>query len=219
MNKNLRIVEGNSKLEKSEDAAFLIFNLPAIITCPWATTVCKNICYAKYEEIRYETARESRQANLDESKRENFVKDMIERIEYELKRRKYKNKKIYFRFHSSGDVYNQEYANRIIQIVDHFKGNEKISFTMYTKSIRYFKNYDINNINIKILYSIMSDTKYEEIEIAKSLGLQTYEAKKEKDIKENETICDMNCKNCKKCYERENTGNIVVAIHGNGKNK
>jgi hypothetical protein len=48
--------KGNKKMRPTEKIGFLIFSIPAVITCPFATSLCMKYCYAKagyrYESIQ-----------------------------------------------------------------------------------------------------------------------------------------------------------------------
>ena len=53
----------NSKIKDTETTAFLIFSLPAVMTCPGANTGCLSACYARRDE-RFPSVRAYRLANL-----------------------------------------------------------------------------------------------------------------------------------------------------------
>ena len=146
---------------------------------------------------------------------------MTKQIEYELNRRKYRNKTIFCRIHESGDFYNYEYLVKWYQISKNFVGRN-IVFEAYTKSLplfdRLYAEYGKENVNIKVLSSIWADTKPEMIKMTKELELKVYTAIEAEKIDEfleknkNFEKCDCEaCGKCKKCY-CENT-NLIVAIH------
>lgn len=219
MNDKIKISEGNFVLKNTKDIGFMIFDLPAKISCPYATDWCKKYCYAKTsQDIFKDSVLRSRMRNMEESKKESFVEDMIDIISFNLNRPKYKSKqKIYFRFHGSGDIYSKEYLDKIIKITDNFKSNSKISFQTYTKSLVYLENYEIEKLNIKILHSIVPDTKDEDILKAERLGLSHFVAKTDPDtitLMNDDFVCKGDCSECQACYERNNLKNIYVEIHG-----
>ena len=159
--------------------------------------------------------------HLEVSKREDFVEIMTKQIEYELNRKKYRNKTIFFRIHESGDFYNYEYLVKWYKITKNFVG-KNIIFEAYTKSLplfdRLYKEYGRENVNIKVLSSIWADTKPEMIKMTKELELKVYTAiedtKIDKFLQDNKSFakCDCEeCGKCKKCY-CENL-NLIVAIH------
>lgn len=87
------IKKGNAKIHKSCG----IFNLP--------TSVCKHQCrgcYARKSELRFPIVLESRNRNLEASMdTDKFITDMVAEITA--------SKVKVFRFHESGDFYNQSY--------------------------------------------------------------------------------------------------------------
>lgn len=101
--------KGNSKMGKE----VYVFNLPAKITCT-PTDWCihgKNgepMCYALRNNFLLKSVIESANKRFEISKKENFVSDMIEFLK--IKKPKY------FRIHSSGDFYSEEYVNKWLEI-------------------------------------------------------------------------------------------------------
>lgn len=217
LNEKIHVIEGNAKLVGSDDNSFLIFNLPVKVTCPHRTSLCEFICYASQEE-RYPSVRKSRIENLEESKKDTFVADMIDKITYQLNRRKkYQGKHIYFRIHSAGDFYNQEYFDKWVAIAEHFRWNDRITFQAYTKSLPYVLKYNLNNINITLVYSVMQDSKREDVELAQSIGMKTFNAVSVRDFDDvpQESKCSGECGKCNKCYHYDNGVNdIYIAYHG-----
>lgn len=216
LNENLRISEGNFVLKSTNEVGFMIFDLPACYCCPYATDWCKKYCYAKSpQDIFKDSVLNSRMRNYEESKKESFIKDMIDIIEFNLQRKKFKTKnKIYFRFHGSGDIYSKEYFEKLISITNHFKSNKKIVFQTYTKSLPIISQYDINNINLKIIFSVVQDTKEIDINKAKSLGLSIFNAVSQTDDISNGYVCKGDCSKCQVCYEKNNIETIYVETHG-----
>ena len=210
----------NAKLKDTKDVGFIQWNIPAVETCPYRTKMCEADCYAKKCE-RYDSCRNRRQMHLEVSKREDFVEIMTKQIEYELNRRKYRNRTIFFRIHESGDFYNYEYLVKWYQIAANFVGRP-IVFEAYTKSLplfdRLYREYGKENVNIKVLSSIWDDTKPEMIKMTKKLDLKVYTAiegeKMDEFLRKYSTFekCDCeNCGKCKKCY-CDNI-DLVVEVH------
>lgn len=155
----IQLSEGNKKLKPTADTKFLIFNLPSIITCPFATDMCKHFCYAKKAEAAYPACKPSRLKHLEESKRADFVIRMVYTIEsYLLKPSYQKAKKIVVRIHESGDFYNQRYADKWVRIAEHFKHDKRVVFMAYTKSLIYFGNREQIPNNMVVRFSIWDDT-------------------------------------------------------------
>ena len=134
----ITIGKGNKKLSDSIG----IFNLPAIKTCPNCSS-CAKTCYAYRDETgRYaHVIGPCREKNLQASKLDSFVEDMVETI--------IKSKVKVFRIHESGDFYSQEYADKWSQIAEKLPA---VQFYCYTKS-----PYRPNAANINIVESILPD--------------------------------------------------------------
>lgn len=215
LNQNLSIQEGNDKLVGDEGCVFLTWSLVPIKTCPYATALCKHICYAVNDELWKRNVRESRQRNFEESFKATFVADMIQCFEYELIRPKFRGKHIFVRFHVAGDIYSQAYCDKLVAIAEHFKGNDRISFQAYTKSLPYLRKYDLSQVNIKFVYSIMNDTKKADIAEAEALGLTTFKAKpRGSELQADEIACNGECGRCTLCYDGKDGLKIAIPYHG-----
>ena len=86
-------INGNKKLVNNENTRFIIWNLPAKTTCPYATDHCKAACYACKAEKAYPNCLPAREKNLARTRENSFVSNMIYTIETELATKKYNNKK------------------------------------------------------------------------------------------------------------------------------
>lgn len=73
--------DGNKKLVNTGSVRFMIWNLPAIKTCPYATAHCKKYCYAKKAENVYPDCLPCRERNFNETLKDDFVENMIFTIE------------------------------------------------------------------------------------------------------------------------------------------
>lgn len=112
---------GNKKLPKDT----LIWNIPAVITCPGKTEFCRVSCYALKAERLYKNVKACRTQNLKDSVNSNFV----ERMNTILWDKQSKYRQV--RIHESGDFYNQEYLNKWFLIASMHSGT---TFYAYTKS-------------------------------------------------------------------------------------
>ena len=126
-------INGNKKLKNNETTRFMIWNLPSVITCPYRTALCEKSCYAQKAERVYPQVLPSRERNLEESKQEDFVENMIFTIEKHLVSKAFQGKKTVFRIHESGDFYNINYARKWVEIAKHFENDKRIIFLAYTK--------------------------------------------------------------------------------------
>ena len=112
---------GNKKLPKDT----LIFNIPAVNTCPGKTEFCASKCYAVKAERLYPQVLPARKHNLKLSLSPDFVSLMIGTIA------KYQKKIKQIRIHEAGDFYSQAYLDSWFLIAKEFPG---IVFYAYTKS-------------------------------------------------------------------------------------
>jgi len=136
----------NQKLAKD----IPIFNLPAVLSCPIKSELCKKICYAKRTEIRRKNTLIHRINNYIASLDPNFVNNMNKKLK--LLKKKYTIK--YFRIHESGDFYNQKYFNSWIKIS---KENPDITFLAYTRN--YKLNFNNLPTNFKVFISLDHTSK------------------------------------------------------------
>lgn len=115
------MTRGNHKLPTST----LNFSLPPVTTCPGSTAECRKFCYAKKAFRQYKNVRTAWIRNLEESKKDSFIKTISDQI---------KNSRTVktIRIHTSGDLYSEEYYNKWIQIAKAFP---KLTFYAYTKVV------------------------------------------------------------------------------------
>lgn len=74
------VSDDNKKLVPNFETNFFIWNLPAILTCPFATEMCKAECYAVKAEVAYPEPFPARMENLRMSQMPGFVQDMASMI-------------------------------------------------------------------------------------------------------------------------------------------
>ena len=129
------ITLGNDKVKT------MIFDLPAVTTCE---EECKG-CYALKAQKRFPNVRKKREANYDMSNSQYFVPDMCGDIGI--------NKKYeYFRIHSSGDFYSQDYIDKWVKIVNEFP---RVKFYAYTKRIDDFNFSELSSLaNMNLINSV-----------------------------------------------------------------
>lgn len=156
--KDLYLSNGNKKLKNTDKVRFIIWNLPAVITCPFRTPHCEGKCYARKAEKFYKDALPRRMKNFELSLKEDFVISMIEKIERRLKSKTYRDTLTVFRIHESGDFYNKVYAMKWLEIARYFDGKYNIVFMAYTKSLPFFEGEKLPS-NFVLRSSIWDDTK------------------------------------------------------------
>ena len=168
---------GNGKVSSD----ILIFNLPAVSTCPNCEG-CKSSCYAMKAERIYPSVRESRKANLMASHCRTFVARMVELI--------VRSKASTVRIHESGDFYSQEYADKWTQII---AALPHVKFYGYSKS-----PYRPVGHNLNIVESLLPDgsinfgPKANILAAAKALRAKVCPYK----LTKKEIICGKHCKAC-----------------------
>lgn len=201
--------DSNKKLVPDENTAFLIWNLPAVRTCPYATQHCKDACYARKAENAYPDVLPCREKNFQESRDiETFKNRMLYTI---LKRRFNCRKKwLIVRIHESGDFYSRDYAMAWVWIAMQCAG-EYIKFICYTKSFPYFDGVKLP-ANFFLRASIWDDTKPEFLEMIRRNNWTTYTAveKFQKGDAFHRCRCE-DCAGCGHCWS--NRKDIRCEIH------
>lgn len=119
----------NSKIAKMSGAYTVNWTLPAVRTCPQAST-CKVGCYATQGAYAWTPSQRAHKRNFQLSKQDNFAQVISE----ELSRRK-KIKRV--RIHDAGDFYNEGYLLKWLYIIRAFP---QIEFYAYTKMVALFKS-------------------------------------------------------------------------------
>jgi hypothetical protein len=200
---------GNRKLMNTENVRFLIWNLPAQITCPFATEHCKKSCYAKKAERLYPQVLPSRMKNLEDSRRADFVDKMIATILHTISGRAYKGKKIIFRIHESGDFYSLEYTAKWLEIIRRLAWVENLKFEVYTKSIKFLHDLgwrEEDYPNFEVMASVWDDTSAENLHLIEIHNMRIYTAFTLEEFAKQigYTVCECaDCANCGKCVNRE----------------
>ena len=211
-------VNGNKKLQNSDNVRFIIWNLPAVKTCPFRTPSCEKSCYARKAERVYPQVLPSREKNYSDSLEDDFTENMIYTLENELKSRKYNGKKVIFRIHESGDFYSKEYANKWVEIVKHFPD---VTFVAYTKSAVFFPAYNspVFPSNFVIRYSVWADTCVDMLLLAENQQFPIYTALTADDMEKERAnghvfaICKCdNCATCGLCWNKK-AHDIICKIH------
>ena len=198
----LTISNGNAKLVPNNNVKYIIFSLPAIKTCPFATALCRANCYALKSERAYPSARASRSNNWDVSKTDVFTPSMIQLIHNTIARKSYATaKKIEVRIHESGDFYSADYFNKWLAIADAFRSDSRLVFVAYTKSLPFVHDVPANMV---IRSSIWDDTSADMLELTDALGLPIYTAVPTfTNEPAREQCACVNCSTCFKCFSNK----------------
>ena len=199
----LHLSHGNKKLVPNDKVKFLIWSLPPISTCPFATPMCKKFCYAMKAFKAYPNARNAWEDNFKESQNRFFAQEMILAIAKELDRPSVKKAKtLVVRIHESGDFYSKEYAKAWLKVAWYFMGYapNKVKFMAYTKSIEFFKDERIPE-NMAVRFSLWDDTEPTQKALAEEMGLPIYTAVDKFTTEPKAERCGcVDCGKCCKCW-------------------
>lgn len=212
-------VNGNRKLQNNDKVRYMIWNLPSVTTCPYRTKNCESLCYAKKAEKIYPQVLPSRIKNYEDSLKADFVKNMIYTIETRLNSKAFKDKKVVFRIHESGDFYSLEYARKWIHICKHFENDNRIVFLAYTKSIIYLINLGFGLSyfpkNLRIRASVWNDTEKDQLDLIKAYNFNIYTALSKEDLEKEKDFYKCECVNCSKCLQciNKNQKRVICEIH------
>jgi len=203
----IRHSHSNKKLQPNAFVDYMIWNLPAVSTCPGRTAHCEGACYALKAERAYPTCRPSRVRNLEISKSSDFVKRMVYTI---LKRRYYSKKKLLVvRIHESGDFYSKEYARKWLEIIRIIESTgERIRFIAYTKSFSFFDGVELPK-TFGFRASVWDDTPEADLEMIERNKWTVYTAVEK--FGKNDSFSHCSCENCTTCLQCLNMKNQVIA--------
>lgn len=210
----------NHKLVPNETTRFLIFNIPAVSTCPGRTPDCEKFCYADGAEKFREEARIHRRRNYLISSFPEFVELAVHEIELRLNTPNFrKAKKIYVRIHESGDFYSRKYLEKWLAIMKHFAGDPRITFAFYTKSFDMFSGITLPE-NAAPTGSLWAMTHPGERAKLKELKWHVYSADTPENIAARKAagekihICRCSdCARCGFCYSRKDGMRTECEIH------
>ena len=197
-NGSYHISDGNKKLVPNKETAFLIWNIPARQTCPFATKLCSKACYAVKAEKAYKEVKPARLDNLKMSMLPTFVTDMTAII---LDRaRRTRKPRLIVRIHESGDFYSQEYAARWIQIVKNVEAarpnGKEVIFIAYTKSFRFFDGVQLPE-SFRLRASVWADTDPDQLALIEKNGWPIYTAVEK--FSDGDTFHQCRCEDCAGC--------------------
>lgn len=190
----LNVSRGNKKLVSNDDTLFLIWNIPAVKTCPFRTPHCEESCYALKAEKCYPDCLPSREWNFHETQSAMFADNMTYTI---LKAIRYDRKKrhIVVRIHESGDFYNKRYADAWLQVARNISG-ENVTFIFYTKSFPYFDGIKLPR-NMEMRASVWDDTPQWALDMIERNGWNIYTAVEK--FTDEDTFTQCRCEDCATC--------------------
>ena len=155
---NSKIFGYNQKMEDTEKAnpgtAFYNFNTTPGVTCPQKGACWEQKwCYAINGNYNRWSVKKKMEANYELSKSDEFVSI----IDKELSRlqQRMPDIKIYIRWNDAGDIYDEKYFKKLIEIAEH---NPDVNFYSYTKSVGLVKDAIANGLvipeNYRITFSV-----------------------------------------------------------------
>ena len=221
---NLR--DNNKFLGENDQVKFWVFDIPRMITCPGATTKCKEHCYQiGVGNMHKGDNKDSiivvhQKINLYRSLQDNFVDKTVK----EIINKRPNERNVYIRIHACGDFYGTEYLKKWIEIATKVKETRPDYYFMaYTKSytildavmqekVSINPGYSLNDTNIHFMASVMDDTSDGDMKIIEKYQLPKYFATSN-EVTSNKLI-DCNsvvCARCMKCYSFPK-GEIVTRL-------
>lgn len=214
----ISISHGNKKLVENSRDAWLIYNLPAVITCPYATKDCINLCYARKAERLYKNVSAARNNNYIDSLDPDYVNRLIYTVYVELAAAEKKNKRLNIRIHESGDFYSRAYFEKWLSVGLEMAERENVVFFVYTKSFDFIDSpAEAQLLNIR--GSVWNDTSAAALEKIDTLQLPVYTADTAENIAarlasgEKFHVCRCSdCATCRACSCGK-IKNIVCEIH------
>ena len=198
-NLSIRISLGNVKLGTIPQ-----FNLTPVKSC-LNCSECKKYCYALKSYRQYPSTKVAWDKNL------HVCSNDLDTFKHEMRDFLTVYSPKYFRLHSAGDFFNQEYLNAWIKIIKDFPNT---TFLAYTKSYDHLKFNDIPG-NFKLFFSIEPNS-----EMPKEKPYNVKYAYIESDDRINNSfVCPattgdhtkMTCDKCLRCFKGNK--NVVFNLH------
>lgn len=204
-NLNVNISTSNSKL-----GGFIpTLNLPAVVTCR-CDAPCRKSCYACRGNFNYSNVKASHLNNLEQfiKSQERFKNDVIYFLNNGLITYKY------FRWHSSGDIINEDYFLMMVEIAKKTPQTKFLCFTKKYEIVNDFLNGGgkIPN-NLVVVFSAWDESW--EFENPYNLPVAYVRFKKglNSNIPESANECGGLCSQCQKCWELKKGEAVVFNQH------
>lgn len=203
---NVKISKTNSKL-----GGFIpSVNLPAGLTCR-ADAPCQKGCYAKKGNWLYKNVKQSLLNNLEifNTNPNQYFNDIIN----ELNNGDISYK--FFRWHSSGDIVNNEYFKGIIKVAESCPQTKFLCFTKKFHIVNLYLEFGgVIPDNLKIVFSAWDNTF--KVDNPFNLPVTYVRFKNESrnaDIPEFAIPCVGKCYECKSCWSLEKGQSVVFNNH------
>lgn len=204
----MKISITNSKL----GAKIPSLNLPPIITCR-KNAPCAHLCYACKGNFRFPNVKQSHMDNFNHYKRdpEDFFNQVIEYLNGDLVTYKY------FRWHSSGDMPDEQYLYGMIRVA---KSCPNVKFLAFTKQFE-IVNKVMDEIgtesfpnNLRIVFSMWDkDYKVSNPYNFPTTWVDFCDKTKNPDIPELAIPCIGQCWKCQSCWSLQKGQSVVFHQH------
>ena len=196
----------NSKL----GAAIPSVNLPAGVTCR-ADAPCQKGCYAKKGNWTYKNVKTSVANNLEVFNKDpqTYFDDIISQLNNDDITYKF------FRWHSSGDIVNNEYLKGIIRVAEACPQTKFLCFTKKFHLVNIYLDYNHTlPSNLKIVFSAWDkDFKVDNPYNLPVTYINFKDKSKNADIPEFSIPCIGKCYECKSCWSLEKGQSVVFNQH------
>jgi len=192
------------------------FSLEAGVTCkgsidPLTNKVCAACsgCYAKGGRYNFKNVKSPRIENLEESKKDSFVNDMIEVLDMHR----------YFRWFDSGDMYSVEFAQKVLEVA---KATPWVKHWLPTRTwtLKEFNGVleELNSLPNVVVRNSAGNVVGDIVESHKNgstvIGIDHIDT-----LQQGITICEAyknvkkNCNGCRKCWNKD-IKQVAYVAHG-----
>ena len=205
-NNQIHISESNKKVKTST------LDILPCVTCPGSTPLCREYCYVRHNLNRTLGYKAYLTVNT------NIVKNDLQLFKTQMIAYLTNYNGRFFRLHSSGDYFSQEYVNIWNEIIALFPD---IKFLAFTKS--YHLDFSKIPSNLSLIYSVMPDTdngtvpegikSYVVFPLNGKFSAKEYQYTESQvnEIKDNSVVCPGSCEDCRLCWHKQS---VYFHLHG-----
>lgn len=200
------------KISKTNSKLGLIpsVNLPPILTCR-AQCPCADTCYALKGRYRFKSVKDRHLSNYDAylDSPEKYFEEIKEAINNGVVSYSY------FRWHSSGDIIDEEYFLGMIKVANELPNTSFLAFTKKFEMINsYVANGGVIPDNLNIVFSAWGDDFQPENPYLFPIAYVRFKDEdKNKKIPESAAECSGDCTNCLQCWKISRGQSVVFNKH------
>lgn len=197
------ISPGNMKLERIPNISLL-----PDLTCPGSVEECM-YCYGR-ATIRYSTWAEARWTFNT-----NIAKEDLSRFEEDVTNQVYRARTLFFRIHTAGDFFSDEYLHTWFRICHNIP---QTTFLAFTKSFMY--DFSCKPGNMEVIWSVFPSTDFSTVPpgpraYADFSCLGRFYPMEERERFSNAVKCTGTCASCGMCfYSSDNKFDVRFKAHG-----